>query len=305
MHDPHDDARLIRLVRQHALTARAFGVDAVPLSSRSGITARHEARAADVLPPTAIEVKPRETRPATPPVVMVPSGAAPPLADRTAPPPRGDRETRRQETIARLESLRERYEREAPHKQFVTAHTKIVFGDGDPCARLLFVGEAPGAEEDRIGRPFVGRSGQLLDKMIEAMGLSRASVYICNVLKTRPPDNATPTTEEIRLCAPYLYEQIGIVDPEVIVTLGLPAVRALLETQQSMGSLRGTWQRFVPPARGGSGEKPREIPVMPTYHPAFVLRQYTEEVRTKVWSDLQQVMKRLNLAPKGRASAIE
>ncbi len=210
-----------------------------------------------------------------------------------------DRASRREETARRLAALRERYEREAPHQHFVTAHTKIVWGDGDPAARLLFVGEAPGADEDRIGRPFVGRSGQLLDKMIVAMGLTRESVYICNVLKTRPPDNATPTSEEIRLCAPYLFEQIGIVDPEVIVTLGLPAVRALLDTQASMSSLRGKWQAFRPAVGLDGRLSDREYAVMPTYHPAFVLRQYTAEVRGKVWSDLQMVQQRLGVRGAG------
>jgi uracil-DNA glycosylase family 4 len=190
-----------------------------------------------------------------------------------------------------LDRLRARYEQDAPHKQFVTAHTNIVFGEGDPCARLMFIGEAPGAEEDRTGRPFVGRAGQLLEKMIGAMGLDRSRVYIANVLKTRPPDNATPTSEEIRICAPYLFEQIGIIRPEAIVALGLPATRALLGSADSMSRLRGQWTPFKLPA-------PLEgvFPVMPTYHPAFLLRSYTAENRAKVWSDLQQVMTRLGLA---------
>ena len=170
-----------------------------------------------------------------------------------------------------------------------------MFGEGDPCARLMFVGEAPGAEEDRTGRPFVGRSGELLGKMIGAMGLSREKVYIANVLKTRPPDNATPTSDEIRLCAPYLFKQIAIIQPEVIVCLGLPASRALLQTMDSMSRMRGRWASFRPPP---PAQEP--IPVMPTYHPAFLLRSYTEENRAKVWSDLRQVMDRLGLAKPGQ-----
>jgi DNA polymerase len=197
----------------------------------------------------------------------------------------------RADVQAALDALRARYESDAPHKNFVTAHTKIVFGEGDPCARLMFVGEAPGAEEDRQGRPFVGRSGQLLEKMIAAMGLKREQVYIGNVLKTRPPDNATPTNDEIRLCAPYLYKQIAIIQPEAIVCLGLPAARALLDSMESMSRLRGRWASFRPPAPAES-----DIPVMPTYHPAFLLRSYTEENRAKVWSDLKMVMDRLGLA---------
>lgn len=194
-----------------------------------------------------------------------------------------------------LDELRARYEADAPHKNFVTSFTNIVFGDGDPCARLMFVGEAPGEEEDKTGRPFVGRAGQLLDKMIIAMGLRRQDVYIANVLKTRPPNNATPTLEESRLCAPYLYEQISIVDPEVIVTLGLPATRTLLGTMEAMGKLRGKWASFNPGGLAGG----KTFAVLPTYHPAYLLRNYTPQERAKVWSDLQMVMERLGLAKQG------
>jgi len=200
----------------------------------------------------------------------------------------------------RLEALRLEYERDAPHEAFASGFTNIVWGEGDPRARLMFIGEAPGAEEDRTGRPFVGRAGQLLDKMIAAMGLGRDSVYIANVLKTRPPGNATPTTSEAEACAPYLYGQIGIIRPRVIVTLGLPASRLILGTTEAMGRLRGSWWEFEVP----SGHEPRivppesvgaRIPVMPTYHPAFLLRSYTSENRAKVWSDLQKVMEKLDL----------
>lgn len=194
-----------------------------------------------------------------------------------------------------LNELQARYEREAPHKHFVTDHHCIVFGEGDPKARLVFVGEAPGAEEDKVGRPFVGRAGQLLDKMIQAIGLARQDVYICNVLKTRPPNNATPTSDEAALCAPYLYEQLMIVDPVAIVTLGLPASRTILNSVESMGRLRGQWWEYQPPAAlVARGAKP--IPVMPTYHPAFLLRSYTKDNRQKVWSDLQAAAARIGHA---------
>ena len=193
----------------------------------------------------------------------------------------------------KMEELRARYEREAPHEKFATPHayTNLVWGDGDVCARLMFIGEAPGADEDRTGVPFVGRAGQLLNKMIAAMGLRREEVYIANVLKTRPPNNATPTVEEARLCAPYLYEQIEIISPEVIVTLGLPASRLMLDSTETMGRLRGRWAEFVGPGAGGVGGV--KVAVMPTYHPAYLLRSYTPENRKKIWSDLQMVMARL------------
>lgn len=223
----------------------------------------------------------------------------------------------RDQAAAWLARLRERYERDAPHQAFVTDHHSIVFGEGDPGARLMFVGEAPGAEEDRTGRPFVGRAGQFLDRMITAMGLTREAVYIANVLKTRPPNNATPTFEEAAACAPYLYEQIAIIRPEVIVTLGLPATRLLLNTTNSMSNLRGRWSSVVIPAGLPHPEtRPEATPgamvagspavsVMPTFHPAFVLRAYTPENRKKVWSDLLQVVDRLGLKRPGTSPADE
>jgi DNA polymerase len=183
-----------------------------------------------------------------------------------------------------IEALRAEHERECPERELFPGFERIVFGEGDPDARLMFIGEAPGAEEDRTGRPFVGRAGQLLDGMIRAMGLSREEVYIANVVKGRPPNNATPSAEESAACGPFLIRQIEIIEPEAIVTLGKPATGYLLETTDALGRLRGRWHEF------------RGIPVMPTYHPAFLLRSYTPENRGKVWSDLQMVMERLGLS---------
>ncbi|MCL4196792.1 MAG: uracil-DNA glycosylase [Phycisphaerales bacterium] len=185
-----------------------------------------------------------------------------------------------------LDDLRARHDRECPHCTTATAHTQTVFGEGNPDARLVFVGEAPGAEEDRTGRPFVGRAGELLNKMIVAMGLEREEIYIANVLKSRPPNNATPTPAEVMKCAPYLAEQLKIIAPDVIVALGAPAAKFLLDTTEGISALRGSWHA----CRLGE----LEIPVMPTFHPAYLLRNYTPEARGKVWSDLQAVMKRLN-----------
>ncbi len=191
---------------------------------------------------------------------------------------------------ARLDALRSAYEAHAPHRHFHTQFTSIVFGEGDPQADLMFVGEAPGEQEDLTGRPFVGRAGQLLEKMIQAMGYSRQGVYITNVLKTRPPNNATPTTREAALCEPYLMEQIRIIEPKVIVTLGLPATELLLKVSGPMRSMRGRWHRL--PAQNMPEGMPT-VEVMPTYHPAYLLRSYTQENRRKVWSDLTQVIDRL------------
>lgn len=168
--------------------------------------------------------------------------------------------------------------------------TNTVPGEGDPNARLVFVGEAPGHDEDVSGRPFVGRAGQLLTRMIAAMGLSREDVFICNMLKCRPPNNRSPAAEEITSCWDYLVEQLQIIQPQVVVTLGNPATQNLLSTRVGITRLRGQWQSLP-----DIGEALEGIAVMPTFHPSYVLRQYNAETRGKVWSDLQQVMARLGL----------
>ncbi|MEI6472581.1 MAG: uracil-DNA glycosylase family protein, partial [Holophagaceae bacterium] len=156
---------------------------------------------------------------------------------------------------------------------------KFVFGEGDPAARLMFVGEGPGRDEDLQGRPFVGKAGELLDKMIGALGLTREATYIANIVKCRPPDNRTPTPEEARTCLGYLHRQIELIRPDVIVTLGATPLRELAGITEGITKMRGQWQRIQV---GG-----REIPLMPTFHPAYVLRQYTQDVRRAVWQDLQ------------------
>ncbi len=175
--------------------------------------------------------------------------------------------------------------------------TQLVFGEGDPDADILFIGEGPGIEEDKTGRPFVGRSGQLLDKMIAAMGLQRGEptggVYIANVVKLRcaEPDETTgrlkdrpPTAEEAARALPILHRQIEIIRPRAIVTLGAPALKYFVGETEGVMKIRGTWLSH------------RGIPVMPTYHPSFVLRAYTPENRRKVWSDLQAAMTKIGRA---------
>ena len=159
----------------------------------------------------------------------------------------------------------------------------IVFGVGDAHARLMFVGEAPGEDEDLKGEPFVGRAGQLLTKMIEAMGLSREQVYICNTVKCRPPNNRNPEPDELETCEPFLKGQLAAVKPEVIVTLGKFAAQALLRDETAISRLRGQWRQY------------EGIPLMPTFHPAYLLRSPGE--KGKVWDDLKQVMKKLGLQP--------
>jgi DNA polymerase len=172
-----------------------------------------------------------------------------------------------------------------------TTRTQTVFGEGDVDAKIFFIGEGPGETEDQTGRPFVGRAGQLLDKMIAAMGITRQQVFIANIVKCRPPDNRVPAPDEVATCTPYLVRQLEIVRPKVIVTLGLPAVKYMLEDQKlTMGRVRGQWKSW------------RGIKLMPTYHPSYVLRSYTEANRQAVWSDLQLVMKEIGLEPKRTAS---
>lgn len=154
--------------------------------------------------------------------------------------------------------------------------TQIVFGAGNPHARLLFVGEGPGRDEDLQGEPFVGRAGQLLTKMIEAMGFKRSDVYIANVVKCRPPENRLPEPDEVATCSPFLLQQIQAIHPKVIVTLGNLAAQTLLATKQGITKLRGEFQQF------------QGIPLMPTYHPAYLLRN--PEMKKPCWEDLKKVI---------------
>jgi DNA polymerase len=171
--------------------------------------------------------------------------------------------------------------------------TNLVFGEGSPAAELVFVGEAPGEDEDRTGRPFVGRAGQKLTEMIVAMGLAREDVYICNMLRCRPPHNRTPAPEEVQSCWPFLIRTLQVIRPKAIVTLGNPATQNLLQTATGITRLRGQWQKLPDHAPGLGG-----IPVMPTFHPSYLIRSYTPENRRAVWSDLQKVMELLGLKPK-------
>jgi DNA polymerase len=159
---------------------------------------------------------------------------------------------------------------------------QIVFGEGNPHARVVFVGEGPGAEEDRSGRPFVGRAGQLLDKMIEAVGWRREDVYICNVVKCRPPGNRNPELDEVATCRPFLERQLQAIRPRAIVTLGKPAATTLLGRNVAITRERGIWGEW------------EGIPLMPTFHPAYLLRQYTRENRQAVWDDLRAVRERVD-----------
>lgn len=160
--------------------------------------------------------------------------------------------------------------------------TNIVFGVGNPQARLIFVGEGPGEDEDLQGEPFVGRAGQLLTKMIEAMGLKREDVYICNVVKCRPPGNRQPQPDEILTCRPFLEKQIDTIKPEIIVALGTHAAQTLLNTTEKISALRGRFHRYR-----------NNILLMPTFHPSYLLR--SPEKKKEVWEDMKTVLTKLGL----------
>jgi DNA polymerase len=170
-----------------------------------------------------------------------------------------------------------------------SSRKNVVFGVGSIDAQLMFVGEAPGADEDQQGEPFVGKAGQLLTKIIQTMGLQRGDVYIANILKCRPdtPDqsagNRKPTPEEMQTCIPYLHEQIDLIRPKVLVALGATAVEGLLGKTVGITKLRGNWQTY------------RGIPLMPTYHPAFLLRNQALSEKRRVWEDMLQVMEKLGM----------
>jgi uracil-DNA glycosylase family 4 len=166
------------------------------------------------------------------------------------------------------------------HKQ----RNKIVFGAGNPRAELVFVGEGPGHDEDVQGLPFVGRAGKLLTQMIEAMGLAREDVYICNVVKCRPPENRKPEDDEVATCSPYLYRQLDVIGPKAIVSLGGVAAQTLLKTKDPISRFRGNWFDF------------RNTKLLATYHPAYLLRN--PSAKSEVWKDLQKVMALLGLRPR-------
>lgn len=230
-----------------------------PAAAVSGSAAPTSAHAPVVLPPTSLFGEPSL------------GGAVVPLEERPA-------------ALAALAAEVATCQR-CPH--LAESRTQTVFGTGSPTARLMFIGEAPGADEDRRGEPFVGKAGMLLTDMItKGMGLQRSEVYIANILKSRPPQNRDPAPGEIAHCLPYLERQIEIIRPEFLCLLGRIAAQTLLETALSMGRLRGKWHRC------------RGIMTIVTYHPAFLLRSPAH--KKDAWDDLRMLMKQMGLAPPSR-----
>jgi len=176
------------------------------------------------------------------------------------------------------------------HKQ---GRKQIVFGVGNPKTELMFIGEAPGADEDQQGEPFVGRAGQLLNNMIKAMGLEREQAYIANIIKCRPPNNRTPERDECETCSPFLMRQVAAIKPKVIVALGAVAAKTLLAMNDSMANLRGHWYEFRPTGVRSNDPNCTGAKLAVTYHPAFLLRDPRQ--KKEAWKDLQMVMKELGL----------
>jgi len=202
----------------------------------------------------------------------------------TSPPRRGSQASNRAEVLA---AVRERVSACTQCAHLACSRTQTVFGVGNPDADLMFIGEAPGADEDQKGEPFVGRAGQLLTRILKAMNFAREDVYIANILKCRPDlptgsfGNRPPTPAEMQTCRPYLVEQIDIIQPSVLVALGAVAVEGLLGTRSAMRELRGRWHTY------------NGIPLMITYHPAYLLRNQAPSEKRKVWEDMLQVLERL------------
>jgi DNA polymerase len=216
------------------------------------------------------------------------TAATPPASDGSAvPAARGTAPLDLQSKQAAMAELRTRALvcEKCPH--LAASRKNVVFGVGDIHSPLMFVGEAPGADEDEQGEPFVGKAGQLLTKIIQTMGFSRDTVYIANILKCRPDTpgqsfgNRKPTLDEMKTCLPYLLAQIDLIQPRVIVALGATAVEGLLGKTAGITRLRGQWQEF------------RAVPVMPTYHPAYLLRNAALSEKRKVWEDMLLVLERL------------
>jgi uracil-DNA glycosylase family 4 len=280
----------------HVKSLKARGVRFVPVSTET-ITAlqqRHVTIApatpkTTAAPPTA-KAQPSQTAPPAPSI----SKPQPPAVTDflSSPKPTVSASTTALSPDAKAAAFAELRQRVLPCVKcahLASSRKNVVFGVGDINARLMFIGEAPGADEDEQGEPFVGRAGELLTKIIQTMGLSRSTVYIANILKCRPDTpgqasgNRKPTLDEMKTCIPYLHEQIDLIRPEVIVALGGTAVEGLLGKMTGITKLRGNWHTY------------RGTPLMPTYHPAYVLRNQALSEKRRVWEDMLQVMEKLSL----------
>jgi len=271
--DPNDTTAEVRglLASARALLQELVEEDVDRFEPRPALHLEASSRAPSGKPAAGAEsaapLHPPLRRPPRPPPTVEPARIPAATGPATAPFEAGDRPS--------LEAVRAELG-DCRRCALCEGRSTIVFGDGHPDADLLFIGEGPGEQEDRQGLPFVGRAGELLTQMIEkGIGIPRREVYICNIVKCRPPHNRNPLPPEVSACRPFLDGQIRAVAPKVIVTLGKPAASLLLGRDIPITRVRGTWHEY------------RGIPLMPTLHPAYVLRQYTPENRRAVWEDLK------------------
>ena len=294
MSDPYD--QLLDATIEHLETLKSRGVRHVPVSPET----LRSLLSAPPVPPRATQVAaqppagpvPVPAPVARPAVVAAPVATVFPAAvpaivgdllSTATPAPTG------QAKVAAFAELRQRVMSCVKCSHLAASRKNVVFGVGSIDANLMFVGEAPGADEDLQGEPFVGKAGQLLTRIIQTMGLTRQTVYIGNILKCRPDTpnqptgNRKPTTDEMKVCFPYLQEQIDLIRPKVLVALGATAMEGLLGKTVYITKIRGQWQSF------------RGIPLMPTYHPAYLLRNQNPIEKRRVWEDMLQVMEKLQM----------
>jgi uracil-DNA glycosylase family 4 len=282
------DARVQQRIRLYLRGEEAMGLSSLPIkvTAPAAMAAKPQAampqRTTQSTPPPSRLAPPTAFKPAASvPLPVTPRDHALSVADTDA--PFTSPVLSRDEKIKALAELNEKQVRACARCRLHETRTQTVFGEGDVDASIFFIGEGPGENEDLTGRPFVGKAGGKLDEMIGAMGLGREQVFIANIVKCRPPENRVPAPDEVAACTPYLLRQLEIVRPKVIVTLGLPATKYMLKLNLAMSKMRGQWHSW------------RGIKLMPTYHPSYILRNYTTETRAAVWSDLRMVMKELGL----------
>jgi uracil-DNA glycosylase family 4 len=269
--DPHEElATLVSALRVHLELCAATGATGFVESTQMASTGAAGFVESAPTGSAGASTDPRQS-------VSIPTPAPAPRPAAAAQPPRSLRSS--EDARVRLQVLAQ--EAGACSRCGLHAERKqAVFARGTGSSGVCFVGEGPGADEDEQGFPFVGKAGQLLDKMIEAMGLGRDEVYVCNIVKCRPPKNRKPEPDEMSACRPYLAEQLELIDPKVIVALGATAVEGLIGASGGITRLRGNWRLY----KG-------KIAVMPTFHPAYLLR--TPEAKREVWQDLQEVLRHL------------
>lgn len=290
--EPHAELlELTRALRAELEVLTESGCDALGETMPSlaaPATAAPSATASSAAPASSA-ARPAPTRPTTSPTPATRPIAASPLAAPATPIAATPQVAAlgAEQVLQRLQVLQETVQ-QCTRCGLHQGRTQTVFARGTGSAGICFVGEGPGADEDAQGFPFVGKAGQLLDKMIGAMGMTRDEVYVCNIVKCRPPNNRKPELEEMTACVPYLHEQLELLNPQVIVALGATAVQGLLGSSEGITRMRGKWKLY----RG-------KVPVMPTFHPAYLLRQ--PEAKREVWADLQAVLQSMGRTVPERA----